>query len=170
MEDKKCPFCAEKINKEAIKCKHCWEFLEEYKTVKEKKKIIEQTKNDSFFKKNWKNILYTIAFLAMFAWISNILKWNNDFDRGMEGVLNFSMWFIIFLSCQSHTWLISRLNGKPRMIKEILPLGIIIVYTFWVLSFIHPDFLVANPLAFLPTAIYMIIYFRLNFLNKKDKI
>ena len=35
METKKCPFCAEDIKLEAIKCKHCGEFLETNETEPE---------------------------------------------------------------------------------------------------------------------------------------
>ena len=50
---KKCPFCAEDIKKEAIKCKHCGEWLKEKDAIPESNSvgIIAETSNETFDEK-----------------------------------------------------------------------------------------------------------------------
>lgn len=57
---RKCPFCAEEIKIEAIKCKHCWSELN-------KAEIGKITWNEIKYKN--KNIAWTLAFFLWWLWL-----------------------------------------------------------------------------------------------------
>lgn len=86
METKKCPFCAEEIKVDAIKCKHCWSFLAE-----EKKNNNKEDNIDVFEE-------YEKYLILNFHWKYTILKGDKDSKSlilSME-YKNFS-WFIFFV-------------------------------------------------------------------------
>lgn len=63
---KKCPFCAEEIKDEAIKCKHCWSELDSVK-------IWATSSNNWKYKE--KNIAAVLALFLWGAWIHKFYLW-----------------------------------------------------------------------------------------------
>jgi uncharacterized membrane protein YvbJ len=71
-ETKKCPYCAEEINKEAKKCKHCGEILDneiraEREQRNEPKEIIVRNKNSGLV-----TFLIILAIIALLVIILGI--------------------------------------------------------------------------------------------------
>jgi len=72
-DTKKCPFCAEDIKNEAIKCKHCGSAIEEPKKVKEKS-------SKKGIPKAWKIIFLIVLVLYIFGYIMSKITDNMPED------------------------------------------------------------------------------------------
>lgn len=87
-KEKKCPFCAELINAEAIKCKHCQEFLEAKSTNYQERKASNLNNNNTVQKKaQWKP---GIAALLSFVIPGAGQMYKGNVGRGL-------VWFFIVI-------------------------------------------------------------------------
>lgn len=94
--DKKCPFCAEDINIEAIKCKHCGSMLNENNIIEKNGKttLIEETSKK--LKDELLKSIFIIIASFIFLFFGSWLEWTDTWNIIILFSIFWIIWWIIY--------------------------------------------------------------------------
>lgn len=104
---KKCPFCAEEIQDEAIKCKHCGEFFEERPAVKPKEKWY------------FRNYTLIVGLLMLGPFVLPLVWLNPRFDKKLKIIISVVVTVVGFFMIKASINTVNSLRESIATLESI---------------------------------------------------